>query len=652
MPMFPSAFEAAQVCEERALLIHPHPEFVAQANVRCDRLYQEAKELGFEQFWDQQASEIPWFKKWERTLEWKPPFAKWYLGGQLNASYVCLDHMIAQGKGDKVAFFWEGENGETKQATYSQMLEQVSRCANVLKKLGVQKGDRVAIHMPISLETVVAMLACARIGAVHLTIFGGIGPGGMRDRILDAQAKLVITVDGGYRRGKIVPFKETVNEAIAETPCVENVLIFKRTGHPVSAMGKDVWYDAMAAQVSAECAPEPMDSEDLLFLLYTSGTTGKPKGIMHSTGGFLVGVHNTFKWVFDIKDSDVYWCTADMGWITGNSYAVYGPLSNGATQVIYEGAPEYPHRDRVWEIIEKYKVSIFFTAPTLIRIFVKWGEEWIKKHDISSIRLLGSVGEPMNPEVWNWYRDHVGGGKAPIVDTWFQTETATFFIAPLPGLIPLKPGSVTRALPGYEIDILDDAANPVEKGLLAITKPFPSMLRGIYGDPEKYQKTYWDKWDGKYYFTGDGASFDEHRYVWVYGRIDDVIKVAAHRIGSAELENTAVAHRAVAEAAAIGVPDEIKGEEIVLFVVLKQGFEESAQLEQSIKEIIVKNEGPFARPKEVLFVGELPKNRSGKILRRLLRNAYSGEPLGDITTLESKHAVEEIQKKCACLNRR
>ncbi|HEY5260032.1 MAG TPA: AMP-binding protein, partial [Rhabdochlamydiaceae bacterium] len=381
-------------------------------------------------------------------------------------------------------------------------------------------------------------------------------------------------------------------------------------------------------------------------LLYTSGTTGKPKGIMHATGGFLVGVHNTFKWVFDIKDSDVYWCTADMGWITGTSYAVYGPLSNGATQVIYEGAPEYPEKDRVWEIVEKHKVSIFFTAPTLIRTFVKWGEEWVQKHNIASIRLLGSVGEPINPEVWNWYRDHVGGGKAPIVDTWFQTETATFFIAPLPGLIPLKPGSVTRALPGYEIAILDEEENRVEKGLLAITKPYPSMLRGIYGDQDKFHKTYWDKWDGKYYFTGDGASFDEHGYVWVYGRIDDVIKVAAHRIGSAELENMAVEHQAVAEAAAIGVPDELKGEEIVMFVVLKQGFAESGELEQSIKNCIVKNAGPFARPKSVLFVGELPKNRSGKILRRLLRSAYSGQPLGDITTLESKQAVEEIQKKC------
>ncbi len=631
---------------EKGALIYPEADFVAQANVNCDRLFKEAEEVGFEQFWDNRAREIPWFKAWDQTLEWKAPFAKWYLGGKLNASYVCLDHIIAQGKGDKVAYFWEGENGDAKQITYSELLAEVSRCANVLKKLGIKKGDRVAIHMPISLETVISMLACARVGAVHLVIFGGIGPGGMRDRILDAQAKLVMTVDGGYRRGKVIPFKETVNEAVAETPCVENILVFKRTGLSVAAATKDVWYDQISTQVSAECAPELMDSEDLLFLLYTSGTTGKPKGIMHATGGFLVGVHNTFKWVFDIKDSDVYWCTADMGWITGTSYAVYGPLSNGATQVIYEGAPEYPEKDRVWEIVERHKVSIFFTAPTLIRTFVKWGEEWIQKHNIASIRLLGSVGEPINPEVWNWYRDYVGGGKAPIVDTWFQTETATFFIAPLPGLIPLKPGSVTRALPGYEIAILDEEGNRVEKGLLAITKPYPSMLRGIYGDQDKFHKTYWDKWDGKYYFTGDGASFDEHGYVWVYGRIDDVIKVAAHRIGSAELENMAVEHVAVAEAAAIGVPDELKGEEIVMFVVLKQGFAEGSELEQSIKNTIVKNAGPFARPKSVLFVGELPKNRSGKILRRLLRNAYSGQPLGDITTLESKQAVEEIQKKC------
>jgi acetyl-CoA synthetase len=624
----------------------PSKTFCEQANVNSRQLFNRFEEIGLESFWAKEAEELPWFKKWDTILTWNPPHAKWFEGGLINASYVCLDHNVQQNKGDKIALIWEGENYETRTLTYQQLLDEVCKCANLLKSLGINKGDRVTIYMPIMPETIISMLACARIGAPHLLIFGGVGAGGIRDRLMDSQSKLVITVDGGFRRGKVLPFKDLVDEAVNGLDFVQKTLVFNRANNPISwDKERDISFSEKIKGCSSFCNPEPMNSEDMLFLLYTSGSTGKPKGILHTTGGYLVGVHSTYKWVFDIKDKDIYWCTADMGWITGNSYAVYGPLSNGATQVIYEGAPDFPNKGRVWDIVQKYKVSIFYTAPTLIRTFMKWGDEWINKYDVSSLRLLGSIGEPINPDVWEWYFKVVGSSKTPIVDTWFQTETGAFVIAPLPGYTPLIPGSVTQALPGYEVGVLNEAGENVKKGFLAITKPFPSMLRGIYGDEARFKKTYWNHWDGKYYFTGDGATLDDDGYFWVYGRIDDVIKTSGHRVGSAELENTTLEYFQVAEAAAVGIPHPLKGEEIYLFVVLKNKYLQSGEAVHNITDLIVKNIGSYARPGKIVFVDELPKNRSGKILRRLLRNIVMKEPLGDLTTLENPTSIEAIRKQ-------
>ncbi|MBP7075009.1 MAG: acetate--CoA ligase [Rhabdochlamydiaceae bacterium] len=628
-----------------AELYYPSKTFSEQANVNNRQLFDSYEKIGLENFWAKEAEQLPWFKKWDTILSWNPPHAKWFEGGLINASYVCLDHNIHQNKGDKIALLWEGEDYETRTLTYQQLLDEVCRCANLLKSLGVNKGDRVTIYMPIMPETIVSMLACARIGAPHLLIFGGVGAGGIRDRLIDSQSKLVITVDGGFRRGKVLPYKDLVDEAVNGLDFVQKTLVFNRANNPISwDKNRDVSFSEKIKGCSSFCKPEPMNSEDMLFLLYTSGSTGKPKGILHTTGGYLVGVHSTYKWVFDIKDKDIYWCTADMGWITGNSYSVYGPLSNGATQVIYEGAPDFPNRGRVWDIIQKYKVSIFYTAPTLIRTFMKWGDEWINKHDVSSLRLLGSIGEPINPDVWEWYFKVVGSSKTPIVDTWFQTETGAFVIAPLPGYTPLIPGSVTQALPGYQVGVLNEDGENVKKGFLAITKPFPSMLRGIYGDEARFKKTYWNHWDGKYYFTGDGATLDDDGYFWVYGRIDDVIKTSGHRVGSAELENTTLEYFQVAEAAAVGIPHPLKGDEIYLFVVLKNKYLQSMEAVNNINDLIVKNIGSYARPGKIVFVDELPKNRSGKILRRLLRNIVMKEPLGDLTTLENPSSIEAIRK--------
>lgn len=627
-------------------LFYPSESFSNQAHVSDGQLFIESEQEGFEKFWENRAKEIPWFKSWDRVLDWKPPYSKWFIGGELNASYVCLDHNLKQGNKDRIALIWVPENGQERQVTYQELFEETCRFANVLKSLGVRKGDKVALYMPIMPDTIAAMLACARIGAAHLVIFGGIGQGGIKERILNSEAKVVITVDGGYRRGKLLPFKKIVSDAIQDCPSVEHVVVLKRTGNVVDFNDKhDVWYHDLSKTVSSYCLAEPMESEDLLFILYTSGTTGKPKGIMHTTGGFLVGVHQTFKWVFDYKKSDIYWCTADMGWITGNSYVVYGPLSNGATQVIYEGAPDYPDKSRVWEIIEKHKVSIFYTAPTLIRTFIQWGDDWLKKYDLSSIRLLGSIGEPINPEVWKWYRENVGNGISPIVDTWFQTETGAFVIAPLPGYTPLKPGSVTHPLPGYEVKILNEQGEKVKNGFLAITQPFPSMLRGIYKDPQRFVSTYWSKWDGKYYFAGDGAMEDEDGYLWVYGRVDDVIKISGHRIGSAEIENVALEHPSIAECAAVGIPDHIKGEEILVFAVIRDQFKENKEIKNEISRHLTNHFGSYAKPKDIIFVPQLPKNRSGKILRRVLRNLIMNEAVGDLTTLDNISSIDEIRLK-------
>ncbi|MEY4173425.1 MAG: acetyl-coenzyme synthetase, partial [Actinomycetota bacterium] len=608
-------------------------------------LYDEGN-TDYEGFWARQAAElVDWTTPWHTICEWDLPFSKWFVGGELNVSYNCLDRHVLAGRGDKVAFHWEGEPGDTRTLTYSDLLDEVQKFSNVLKGLGVERGDRVNIYLPMIPEAAVAMLACARIGAAHSVVFGGFSAQSLTDRINDAEAKVLITADGGYRRGEVFPLKAAADEALEGTPTIEHVVVVRRGGNDVVMVdGRDHWYHDLMAGADPVCAAEPMPSEQLLFLLYTSGTTGKPKGIMHTSGGYLTHVTFTHKYVFDLHaDTDVYWCTADVGWITGHSYIVYGPLSNGATQVMYEGVPNFPGNDRFWEIIEKYGVTKFYTAPTAIRTFMKWGAEEPAKHDLSSLQLLGSVGEPINPEAWMWYHEHIGGGRCPIVDTWWQTETGGIMISPLPGCTTTKPGSATFPLPGIGAEVVDDHAKVVTRGggYLTLTHPWPGMLRGIWGDPQRYKDTYWSRFDGRY-FAGDGAKLDDDGYLWLLGRVDDVMNVSGHRISTTEVESALVSHPAVAEAAVVGANDATTGQAIIAYVILRAGQDVT---ETDLRNHVAHEIGAIAKPKTIYMTPDLPKTRSGKIMRRLLRDVAEGRNLGDTTTLADANVVNELQRR-------
>jgi acetyl-CoA synthetase len=645
--MEPTAIEAL-LQEQR---VFPPPEaFARQANMNDPSIYEEAAR-DYEAFWAKWAGELlDWYEKWHTILEWNPPYAKWFVGGKLNACYNCVDRHVKTWRRNKAAIIWEGEPGEERVLTYGDLHREVQKFANGLKSLGVRKGDRVCIYMPMTPEVVIAMLACARIGAPHSVVFGGFSAESLADRINDAQAKVLVTADGGWRRGAIVPLKRNADEALRHCPSVQKVVVFQRIGGDYTVPmqeGRDLWWHELMANTPLTCEPEPLDSEHLLYLLYTSGSTGKPKGIMHTTGGYLTGVTLTTKWVFDLKDEDVYWCTADVGWVTGHSYIVYGPLANGATCVMYEGAPDYPDRDRFWAIVEKYRVTILYTAPTAIRAFMKWGESYPQRHDLSSLRLLGTVGEPINPEAWMWYHEHIGGGRCPIVDTWWQTETGMILITPLPGITATKPGSATRPFPGVFADILDEQGNPVptgKGGYLVITRPWPAMTRGLYGDPERFMQIYWSKYPG-IYLTGDGAKRDEDGYFWLLGRVDDVINVAGHRLSTMEIESALVDHPAVAEAAVIGKHHEIKGQAVAAFVIIKEGYQADERLREELKQHVANKIGAIARPDDIIFTADLPKTRSGKIMRRLLRDVAEGRALGDTTTLADPAVVQALKEK-------
>ena len=627
----------------------PPAHFKKTARVVDAEIYDEAN-ADFEGFWARQAADlVDWVEEWHTVLEWDLPFAKWFVGGKLNASYNCLDRHVEAGHGDQVAYYWEGEPGDARAITYAQLLDDVSQLANALKALGVGKGDRVNIYLGMVPELPMALLACARIGAPHSVVFGGFSADSLRDRINDAEAKVLITGDGAWRRGTIVPLKDIADAAVAECPSIEKVLVLRRTEQDVAwSDGRDVWWHDLVPQQSTNCAPEPMDSEDLLYLLYTSGTTAKPKGIMHTTGGYLTQVCWTHKHVFDLQpDTDVYWCAADVGWVTGHSYIVYGALANRATCVIYEGTPDFPDKDRMWQIVEKYKVTIIYTAPTAIRTFMKWGAEWPEKRDLTSLRLLGSVGEPINPEAWVWYWKTIGAERCPVVDTWWQTETGAMMISPLPGATTLKPGSATFPLPGIGADIVDDNGKSVAipgGGYLVLTRPWPAMLRGIWGDPERYRATYWGRFEGKY-FAGDGAKRDADGYFWLLGRVDDVMLISGHNISTAEVEHALVGHPAVAEAAVVGKTDATSGQAIAAFVILRNGFEASDALVEELREHVAETIGPIAKPKSILFTEELPKTRSGKIMRRLLKDVSEDHALGDTTTLADPSVVEGIKAR-------
>ena len=625
----------------------PSAAFQANALLSDAHLYDAARE-DYEAFWATQATEtVTWNKPWNTICEWKSPYSKWFIGGELNVAYNCLDRHVKAGNGSKVAIHWEGEPGDTRTLTYAWLLDEVQKFSNVLKALGVQKGDRVNIYLPMIPEAVVAMLACARIGAAHSVVFGGFSSQALADRINDAEAKVLITADGGYRRGEVFPLKPQADEAVSSTPTIEHVVVVKRGGNAVTMReGRDHWYHDLMAVAEPVCVAEPMSSEQLLFLLYTSGTTGKPKGIMHTTGGYLTHVSYTHKYVFDLHpETDVYWCTADVGWITGHSYIVYGPLSNGATQVIYEGVPNYPENDRLWSIVEKYKVSIFYTAPTAIRTFMKWGVEEPQKHDLSSLRVIGSVGEPINPEAWMWYHENIGQGRCPVVDTWWQTETGGIMISPLPGVTTTKPGSATFPLPGIGAEVVDEKGNVITRGggYLTLTHPWPGMLRGIWGDPERFQETYWSKFPGRY-FAGDGAKLDDDGYLWLLGRVDDVMNVSGHRISTTEVESALVSHPSVAEAAVVGANDATTGQAIIAYVTLRGG---ASVTENDLRNHVAKEIGAIAKPKAIFFTPDLPKTRSGKIMRRLLRDVAEGRNLGDTTTLADASVVTELQKRAA-----
>ncbi len=629
----------------------PPPEgFAGDATVKTPDVYDEA-EADFEGFWAKFAEELDWFKKWDQVLDWDPPHAKWFQGGQINVSYNCLDRHLTTSRRNKAAIIWEGEPGDWQVYTYWDLYREVCKFANGLKSLGVGKGDRITIYLPMVPELAIAMLACARIGAPHSIVFGGFSSESLRDRINDSEAKILITSDGGYRRGNVIPLKKNADESLVGAPTVEHVVVVRRTGTADDQMvdGRDVWWHDLVADQPLKCEAEPMDAEDLLFLLYTSGTTGKPKGIVHTTAGYLMGTYATTKWVFDLKEDDVYWCTADIGWITGHSYIVYGPLANGATSVMYEGSPDYPDRDRFWAIIEKYGATICYTAPTAIRSFMRWGEEYPKKHDLSSLRLLGSVGEPINPEAWMWYHENIGGGRCPIVDTWWQTETGMILITPLPGITTLKPGSASKPFPGVQAEVVDEKGDPVgpnQGGYLVLKRPWPSMLRTIYGDPDRYVEQYWSRYPNVY-FTGDGARMDDEGYFWLLGRVDDVINVSAHRISTMEVESALVDHEAVAEAASIGKSHEIKGQAVVAFVTLKESVQPSDDLIRELKGHVTTKIGAIARPDDIFFTAELPKTRSGKIMRRLLRDVAEGRALGDTTTLADPAVVESLKEQYA-----
>jgi acetyl-CoA synthetase len=630
----------------------PPDAFRRDAHVSSTELYSDA-ERDPERFWAQMAGSLEWSRPWDTVLEWKPPHAKWFVGGKLNASVNCLDRHIRTARRNKAAVIFEGEPGDRRTLTYWDLYVEVNKFANVLKGLGVRRGDRVGIYMPLIPEVIIAMLACARIGAIHSVVFGGFSPDSLRDRMNDAQAKVVITTDGGYRRGQIVPLKRNTDKALEDAPTVEHVIVVMRRpgagGDEAFAHmqeGRDHWWHRLMADAPAFCEPEAMDAEDVLYILYTSGTTGKPKGIVHTTGGYMTGVTATTKLVFDLRDEDVFWCTADVGWVTGHSYVVYGPLSNGATCVLYEGAPDWPEKDRFWELCERHGVTILYTAPTAIRAFMKWGEKYPARHDLSRLRLLGSVGEPINPEAWMWYHEHIGGRRCPIVDTWWQTETGAIAISPLPGVTATKPGSATMALPGYSAELLDSKANriPVGGGLLAITRPWPSMLRTIWGDDERYVQTYFSKWPGRpdLYFPGDGAKRDDDGYFWILGRVDDVLNVAGHRIGTMEVESALVEHPAVAEAAVVGKTHELKGQALAAFVTLREGKRPSLELRDELRQFVADKIGALARPDEILFSADLPKTRSGKIMRRLLRDIAENRALGDTTTLADQGVVANL----------
>jgi acetyl-CoA synthetase len=632
----------------------PSETFKKKANAKDESVYKIGNR---EQYWANWAEKLDWQTKWNKVLEWKPPYAKWFLGGKLNASYNCLDRHLAK-RGNKTAMIWEGEPGDTRTFTYKQLHAEVSKFANALKSQGVQTGDRVAIYMPLIPEAIVAMLACARIGAAHSVVFGGFSAEALRDRIQDAEAKVLITATAGYRRGNLVPLKKLADSAVAECPSIRSVVVVMRRSSAEEAddtvtmqEGRDHWYHDLMKKADANCPPTWVDSEHMLYTLYTSGTTGKPKGIIHTTGGYLTGVYATMNWVFDLKEEDIFWCTADIGWVTGHSYVVYGPLANGATVFVYEGAPDWPKQDRFWSLIEKHKISIFYTAPTAIRAFMKWGEKLPQSHNLSSLRLLGTVGEPINPEAWIWYRKNIGGERCPVVDTWWQTETGMILITPLPGVVPTKPGSATRAFPGIDAEILDEKGNRVEVGggYLAITTPWPAMLRGIWKDPDRFVKMYWSKWPN-IYFTGDGAKRDEDGYFWLLGRVDDVMNVAGHRIGTMEVESALVDHKSVAEAACVGINHDIKGTAIAAFVIVKTADLEKAKkdpekFERELKDHVTQKIGAIARPEKILITADLPKTRSGKIMRRLLRDIAEGRALGDVTTLADPTVVASLKDR-------
>ncbi|NET38677.1 MAG: acetate--CoA ligase [Cyanothece sp. SIO1E1] len=644
--------------EER--LFHPTGEFSNIARIQSfseyQRLYDRAK-FDPEGFWAELADqELHWFRQWDQVLDWQPPFAKWFVGGQLNVAYNCLDRHLETWRRDKIALIWEGEPGDSRTFTYAQLHREVCQMANVLKQLGVQKGDRVGIYLPMIPEAAIAMLACARIGAPHTVVFGGFSAAALKRRLIDAHTKVVITADGGWRKGAIVPLKDRVDQSLAggNVPSVQSVLVVKRTGQPIAMNPThDYWWHDLQLQVSTECPAEPMDSEAPLFILYTSGTTGKPKGVVHTTGGYNLYTHVTTQWNFDIKDTDVFWCTADVGWITGHSYIVYGPLSNGATTLMYEGAPRAANPGCMWDVIEKHRVTTFYTAPTAIRLFMKMGDQHPQARDLSSLRLLGTVGEPINPTVWMWYHQVIGGGRCPIVDTWWQTETGGVMLAPLPGAIPTKPGSATLPFPGIIADVVDLDGNPVPTnagGYLVIKQPWPSMIRVVYGNPERFRRTYWEHIppkDGQYvYFTGDGARKDEDGYFWIMGRVDDVINVAGHRLGTMEIESALVSHPAVAEAAVVGAPHEIKGEEVVAFVILEAGYQPSEKLAGDLKQYVNRTIGAIARPAEIHFSDVLPKTRSGKIMRRFLRSLAAGQEIvGDTSTLEDSSVLDQLSEQ-------
>jgi len=635
---------------EDSKILKPSAAFAKQANIGDRKIYEKAFKDP-ERFWAEQAKNLVWFKPWKKVLEWKEPFAEWFVGGKLNVSFNCLDRFIGTPTQNKAAIIWEGEPGDSQTLTYRQLYTEVCKCANVLKKLGVKKGDRVILYMPMIPELPIAMLACARIGAVHSVVFGGFSSEALRDRINDAEAKVVMTASGGFRRGSIIQLKKNVDAALEEAPSVKSVVVVNRAMDPTHVplqAGRDFWWHRLMSEVNAKCEAEVMDSEDMLFTLYTSGTTGKPKGIVHTSAGYLLGVNLTTRWIFDLKESDIYWCSADIGWVTGHSYIVYGPLSNGATIVMYEGSPDFPEKDRFWRIIEKVGVTIFYTAPTAIRTFMKWGEQFPNQCDLTSLRLLGTVGEPINPEAWMWYYKNIGREKCPVVDTWWQTETGMILISPLPAITSLKPGSATHPFPGIKAKIVDESGKEVasgSSGYLVLTTPWPSMLRGIYGDMKRYKNQYWSKFPG-FYFTGDGAKKDKDGYFWLLGRIDDVMNVSGHRISTMEVESALVDHPLVAESAVVGKNHEIKGQAISAFVTLKESVKKGnghVELIEELKAHVTKKIGSLARPDDIFFTAELPKTRSGKIMRRLLRDIAEGRALGDTTTLADATVVAKLK---------